>query len=984
MWHKTDEEDLHIEESFANKLEMRWRGWALAVLTGGFISMPAGCQAQNPAASARAGSTWVESSHADFSRGTFDDGGAELYTPASGGIRFINQFDLNGDGSVDLLFCDTHGMLEKPDALIYWGSNGKYPPSRVTPVATDGAYYSLVDDLDGDGWPDLVLINCDNGITSVLDSFVYWGGPKGYSANYRSEIQTFNPRRCVAADLNGDGYKELIIPNGQYRRGNETFDDKGVCVYRGSKEGYSDYDVERIPVTNVKCVAVGEFAAEAKNKHARPDLFVGTSTGPSFVYFNHNGSFDIKNPVQLDCRSPQQAVAIDLDGNGKTGLLINGGPGIAITYYTAEPTDPTRFHEQKLGVDGGKAIACADLDGDGCKDLIVAGATEKESRVYWGASSGFSPDRCTKIKTEYASDVVVADLNRDGHPDVIISQELTEKMFDVDSLILWGSGQRDIGQRVSRLPGSGTMGISVGDIRKDGNLDIVLTRRAGGLRVGHVPSLIYWNDGHGDFSTAHRTELVTNDCYEAAAADFNGDGYPDVVFAEQYETQGEVGKSRIFWGSAKGFTQDNSTGLMTHGAMGVSVADLNRDGYLDILFGQLDRVAISAAKREDLVKSGSDKLPECTGASIPARHMSRIFWGGPNGYSIKNMTELPSGETGTPAIADLNHDNWLDLVFPSPDNKGARIFWGGPNGFHEAKERICFERTFKCQVVDLNGDGWLDLIFCVRAKGRSNDTNSIVYWGGPNGFSEKRRLDFPTRGVGTCSVADLNHDGILDVVFSNYASDETRQLPLYIYWGTKQGWSPMWRTSLPTQSGSGTLIADFNNDGWLDIAVACHRKEGSRDFPGYPNTHEGNSYIYWGSAEGFDASHRTEVPTIGPHGMTGIDIGNIYDRKPVWLYTSSAHDFGSAGEIQRVNWSGKAPKGTSIELQVRSADTEQSLASASWTGPKGANSWFDARAKTISLKAGRFVQYRVRFWSKLCALYPGLDRVEIGFRDIGR
>jgi len=71
----------------------------------------------------------------------------------------------------------------------------------MTAVATDGAHYPLIDDLDGDNWPDLVLVNCDNGISSVLASFVYWGGRDGYSSMRRSEIQTFNPGRAAAADL---------------------------------------------------------------------------------------------------------------------------------------------------------------------------------------------------------------------------------------------------------------------------------------------------------------------------------------------------------------------------------------------------------------------------------------------------------------------------------------------------------------------------------------------------------------------------------------------------------------------------------------------------------------------------------------------------------------------------------------------------------------------------------------------------------------
>jgi len=102
--------------------------------------------------------------------------------------------------------------------------------------------------------------------------------------------------------------------------------------------------------------------------------------------------------------------------------------------------------------------------------------------------------------------------------------------------------------------------------------------------------LLLLNDGQGHFTPQHHTGLLTNDCYEAAAADLNLDGYTDIVLAEQYETQGEIGESHIFWGGKNGFSQDQNTGVMTHSTLGVSVADLNRDGYLDILFGQMDRL----------------------------------------------------------------------------------------------------------------------------------------------------------------------------------------------------------------------------------------------------------------------------------------------------------------------------------------------------------------------------------------------------------
>jgi len=55
--------------------------------------------------------------------------------------------------------------------------------------------------------------------------------------------------------------------------------------------------------------------------------------------------------------------------------------------------------------------------------------------------------------------------------------------------------------------------------------------------------------------------------------------------------------------------------------------------------------------------------------------MSRIFWAAQR-LLDRQHERIASGETGTPVIADLNRDNWLDLVFPNTQNEGARIFWG--------------------------------------------------------------------------------------------------------------------------------------------------------------------------------------------------------------------------------------------------------------------------------------------------------------------
>jgi len=928
---------------------------------------------------------WTEQTFGDFVDGAFDDGGVQLYVTAAGDIRFINQYDLDGNGAVDLVFCNTHDTAEKVDALIYWGSGGGFAADRATRIATDGAYYGLVEDLDADGWPDLVLMNRDNGTTTVLQSFVYWGSAAGYTPERRSEFTTYNPGRCVAADLNGDGLKDLVVPNGFYRLGTRRFDDVGVRIHWGTTDGYSDHDAESIGETDVSCVATGFLEARTPSADRPPDLFVGRRRGPSRIYLNRAGRLDREHPVEVDCGSVVQAIGVDPeDPRGESGWFINGGAGLPVRLLRGSASRPT---VRDLGVTGGQSIAAADVDADGSVDLVVAGLSEQQCGIYWGTPEGYARDRATVFPIAYASDVCVADLNLDGRLDVVFARQMDEDTFDVDSVVLWGGEGREIGSRTTRLPGSGTMGVCAGDLNRDGCPDVVLVGRIGGRRTGRVPTYIYWNDGQGHFSAQRRTALITNDNYEAAAADFNLDGYPDLVFAEQYETQGEIGESHVFWGSAKGFRQDRSTGLMTHGAMGVSVADLNRDGYLDIVFGQLDRVPLSAESRRRLPQTYVELVfGEETPGPVRGRHMSRVYWGRPDGFSVNAMCELQTMGAGTPVIADFDRDGYLDLVFPNgADDTGAWLYHGGPGGFESSRaRRFCFDRCNKAEAADVDGDGWLDLILACRVKGLSKDAHSFLYRGSPEGFSEKRRLEFPTRGAGSPSLADLNRDGRLDLFITNYASDFTRRLPSYLYWGQQVGFSSLRCTELPAESGSDNLIADFDGDGWLDIAVACHRKEGSRDVAGLPHTHVAESIVYFGGADGFDPRRSRTVPTVGPHGMYGVDAGHIYHRRLEWMYTSSVHELDRPRAVCGVSWEGHTPGQASIAIQIRCADSREAMDQAPWAGPDGPDSWFERPGQPTgsgrAVLRGRFAQYRVRFRSERGARYPALSRVEVDFQ----
>jgi len=52
----------------------------------------------------------------DFSKGTFGDGGVNIYVSQSGVIQLIHRWDINDDGYMDLLISQDHNDVETVDA----------------------------------------------------------------------------------------------------------------------------------------------------------------------------------------------------------------------------------------------------------------------------------------------------------------------------------------------------------------------------------------------------------------------------------------------------------------------------------------------------------------------------------------------------------------------------------------------------------------------------------------------------------------------------------------------------------------------------------------------------------------------------------------------------------------------------------------------------------------------------------------------------
>jgi len=332
---------------------------------------------------------------------------------------------------------------------------------------------------------------------------------------------------------------------------------------------------------------------------------------------------------------------------------------------------------------GHHGVSVGDADGDGLEDLYIAQPSGLPNRLFRARGDGTFEDATERAGLAVLDDTaqsLFADVDNDGDQDLVLALSAGPTLFLND-----GTGRfspvTGAFRFKDRLQGS-PMSMAMADYDRDGFLDLYLCvysfyYGAGEDKAGTPmpyydarngpPSVLFRNDGHGRFvDTTQEAGLdVGNDRYHFAAAwaDYDGDGWPDLLVANDFGRKNLYRNRGLRNGKVTFEDVAAQAGVEDYGA-GMSAAwlDYDNDGHLDIYTGNMwshngQRVTGQAAFMPD--------APAEVRALYRRHARGNSLFRNRSDGRFEDVTEKARAEMGRWAWSsdalDFDSDGWEDL-----------------------------------------------------------------------------------------------------------------------------------------------------------------------------------------------------------------------------------------------------------------------------------------------------------------------------------
>lgn len=748
--------------------------------------------------------------------GTFRSAAALPLGATSGAVA---TGDFNHDGVLDITVTSP---AKNTVSILFGRSNGAF--QLPVEFATGAAPGSLaVGDFDRDGQADIAIANNTSNNVTVL----FGQGDGTFPDQSLLEVGRY-PAALIAGDFNNDGRLDLATANGLAEPisvglglGNGTF----------TSPGASSPTIQAKPL-----VADWNFDGVLDVIVLRNDgkLLFRAGTG--------NGGFE--SPVVINPEPEETA-------RDATLLMSEGVPLLVTVHARTEVVGFFVFQHGRFIEIGEPAVPgtlpsrvrAGDVSGDGLEDVIVTSAGSGKIFVYLQRPNDDISNRAPTYELDVgsgASDVALVDVNVDGLPEIVVTDQVSG-----DVRVLLNSAVAPFASQLRFRAGVGlTRVVQVDGAVQVQSRDVPIAVVAGLFNDDAIPDLAVLNqgvnrvdlllgDGHGGvFNPTATTSLRTGlDPVALVTADFNHDGRADLAVLNKGSDDLSIFLNDGLGGFTEQLATDSAERMSRVSAgnlpTGLSVGDINADGQLDLLIGNEHGDVLTILGNGDGTFRPYQRIDRRVGLAItglnsdagPAfavfdRSADRITYQS-NEAGVKFEQGRDEGLLAPSALefADLNSDGLDDLIVANGGSNEVFVYLGLDDDHFDLGQRFVVGTDPEAITIsDLNGDGIADVV--VTNQG-SNDVSLLFGQGQGNAWTllAGPRLRAGTGPIAT-TVADMNADGLVDIVVANHESND-----VYLLIGLGRGFFNdkrpiIARTGIgPTQ----LFVGHFDNDSRFDV-----------------------------------------------------------------------------------------------------------------------------------------------------------------------